>query len=191
MGESSARFPAKKSEQLFEYLFVISLDGAKKEVAGIKNHLFNLLEGNYPGYRSNPHITLFNISSDERMSDILNLLHISWMPSFKIRLKGFDYYLHGQKSRTIYLNIENKTSIVYLQKWLAEFFRLKEHSYDPHITIGRTLPVPVFDKVWDDFRQLTFDHELVCDELLILKRKQQLQAQAPWEIFKKLSLGAN
>ncbi len=191
MGESSSRFPARQSEQIFEYLFVIALEGVKKEVAEVKHHLYNLLEGTYPGYKSTPHITLFNISSDERMNNILELLNISWMPPFKIRIKGFDYYQHGQKSRTLYLNIENKQSIVYLQKWLTHFFRLRKHTYDPHITIGRTLPVPMFDKAWQNIKEISFDRELVCDQLVILKRKQQLQHPEKWEEFKSIPLGVN
>lgn len=191
MDESSSRFPAKQSEQIFEYLFVIGLEDVKKEVVQLKRQLFDVLEDNYPGYKSTPHITLFNIASDERMNDILAFLNISWMPSFDIRLKGFDYYQHGQKSRTIYVNIEDKQSIIYMQHWLADFFRLKAHHYDPHVTIGRTFPISKFEKAWKVFRGITFEKKLMCQRITVLRRKQQSGMPLRWEEFRSIPLGIN
>lgn len=191
MGESSSLFPPRRSQQVFEYLFLIELNEIEKDVQELKSYLFDLIGGKYPSYKSKSHITLFNISSSDQMDHMLELLNISWMPSFQINVNGFDYYSHGQQSRTIYLNIEEKGSIVYLQKWLADFFKLRRHAYEPHITLGRTIPVVQFEKAWSDLKSLTFRRVFTVDKLVVLKRKRQTETPLRWEPYRQLPLGSN
>jgi len=191
MSESSSKFPAQQDRQVFEYLFLIPLNGIHREVTELKDHLFHLVGGNYPGYKSTPHITLFNIASSSQMDLVLERLNVTWMPPFQIKVKGFDYYEHGQKSRSIYLNIEKKQTIVYLQSWLSDFFLLRKHAFDPHITIGRTLPVNTFEKVWSDIRSMRFERAMNCNKLIILKRRQQTTHPEKWERYREILLGSN
>ncbi|MEQ9375224.1 MAG: 2'-5' RNA ligase family protein [Imperialibacter sp.] len=191
MSESSSLFPAQRSQQVFEYLFLIHLKEIEKDVVALKDRVFNAIGSRYAGHHSTPHISLFNISSTDQMDHMLELMNISWMPSFQVDVNGFDYYSHGQKSRTLYVNIERKDSIVYLQKWLANFFRLRKHSYDPHITLGRTIPIDLFEKAWDDIKTLRFQKSFTCDRLVVLKRKQQKEEPLKWGPYREIILASN
>lgn len=191
MSEGSSFFPAQRSQQMFEYLFLIHLKEIEMDIVGLKDRLFNVIGEKYAGLQSTPHISLFNISSTDQMGHMLELMNISWMPSFRVDVNGFDYYAYGQKSRTIYVNIEKKQSIVYLQKWLADFFRLRKHSYDPHIAIGRTIPPDLFEKAWDDLRGLRFQKTFTCDRLVVLKRKQHKERIEKWEPYREIMLASN
>ncbi len=191
MSESSSLFPAQRSQQVYEYLFLIYLKEIEKDVVTLKNRLSHSVGDGYPGHKSTPHISLFNISSSEQMDHMLQLMNISWMPAFEVEVKGFDYYKHGQNSRTLYVNIKKKDGIVYLQKWLAEFFHLKKHAYEPYITLGRTLPIAQFEKVWEDIKGITFERLFTCDRLVVLKRKQQKEQPLKWGPYREIMLASN
>jgi 2'-5' RNA ligase len=209
MSISRLKIPAEEPEQLslflkeeykpieidtvYQYLAVLSPpDESKDKVRRLKYQLNNLAYlGSYNLF-SIPHITLAKLQSVHRASDRFGK---GLQKEFKeygkllIRLNGFNFFSHGNDSKTIYLQIEDthKIEAIYTQLNTALGIPLKK--YVPHLTIAKTISNSQFDDLFPVLPESGFEDSFTCDHILVLERTIRNGKVSHYKPFKKIKLG--
>jgi 2'-5' RNA ligase len=86
-----------------------------------------------------------------------------------IYIKGFNFFSHGPKFRTIYAAIELNEDT---RKWLNKIDTILNLNMNtmPHITIAKNIPVASFNILWPFFQKLNYEDSFVADKLTILQK---------------------
>ncbi|MFT5953707.1 MAG: 2'-5' RNA ligase [Cyclobacteriaceae bacterium] len=128
--------------------------------------------------RSPPHITLhmpFRWRAD-RMQGLYQSLEqeAASISKFPLFLDGFDAF----EPRVVFVNVIENESLANSQKRITKAMRkhnilnsgYKDRPFHPHITIAfRDVKKPVFEEIWNDFRQRDFKEGFIAEKLSLLK----------------------
>lgn len=129
---------------------------------------------------SPPHITLhmpFEWKTEKEPKLVNQLAAFAQTQNaIKLALNGFGCF----PPRVIYINVVENAVLNQLQSKLARFCKTEldlfnanrlDQPYHPHLTVAfRDLKKTVFPKAWEFVRDLNFNAEFTCRELVLLKR---------------------
>lgn len=182
----------QKKESKFQYLIVVSpSDEIKQKVLEMKNKLNGLVPISSYNLRSTPHISITGFAMAEQLDDNywdkFQLL-FSKVPRFVVSLNGFENFMHGQISNTLYIKIEDPKPFVLLHKMITQFFRINERNYEPHLTVARTLPREALPKINEFIKQHEFKAKFKCTTLTILERSIEGKTTGPYKVCRQIQL---
>lgn len=132
----------------------------------------------YPA-RDQFHITLKFLGevNEARISDIINLLNMIKLNSFRIRLNGVDGFPSLKNPRVIIVKVCESTELYKLQSLIEESlykcgFKRETRPFKPHITLARIkAPWSWRRELIERLAQISLDSELVVDKF---KLKQSI-----------------
>ncbi len=181
-----------KKESKFQYLIVVSpSEEIKQKVLEMKQKLNGLVPINAYNLRSTPHISITGFSMSERLDnnywDKFQLL-FSKVPRFAVSFNGFENFMHGQISNTLYIKIEDPKPFVELHKKITELFRFNERNYEPHLTVARTLPRESLQKVKTFIEENEFKAKFKCTNLTILERSVDGKSTSAYKVCRQIQL---
>ncbi|MBL7889808.1 MAG: 2'-5' RNA ligase family protein [Bacteroidia bacterium] len=182
----------QKKESKFQYLIVVSpSDEIKQKVLDMKQTLNGLVSINAYNLRSTPHISITGFAMVERLDDNywdkFQLL-FSKIPRFVVSLNGFENFMHGQISNTLYIKIEDHKPFVSLHKMITQFFRINERNYEPYLTLARTLPREALPKINQFIEQHEFKAKFKCTTLTILERSVEGKTTSAYKVCRQIQL---
>lgn len=155
-----------------DYLIVLSPpDGIINQVKQLKQYCYDRI-GEYDSLYSKAHITVQYLPRKRPMwiDPLIPKLEreLQALPSAVLDINGFNFFDHAENP-TIYANI-NQTPLTRI--W---FKHLKRHfglnSFEPSITITRSIPNKSFNKLWPYFKNLKWNEQFKVDRLTILRRE--------------------
>ena len=141
--------------------------------------------------RSPAHITLhmpftWQEENEQQLIDSLQLFRFK--DELTIHLDSFSFF----QPRVVFINIEADESLRELQKKLVNHVKINLQLFNqaddlrgfhPHVTIAfRDLKKPVFYKLWEEFKDKTFNETFTCQSFFLLKHINQR-----WEPFKEFN----
>jgi 2'-5' RNA ligase len=181
-------------DTVYQYLVILSPpDETSDRIKRLKYQLNNLAYlGSYNLF-SIPHITLTKLQSVHRANDRFGKgLQKEFMEygELSIKLRGFNFFSHGNDSKTIYLQIEDthKIEAIYTQLNNALGIPLKK-DYVPHLTIAKTISAPQFDDLFPVLPESGFEDTFTCNHILVLERTIKNGKVSHYKPFKKIKLG--
>lgn len=182
----------QKRESKFQYLIVVSpSDEIKQKVLAMKQTLNDLVSISAYNLRSTPHISITGFAMAEQLGDNywdkFQLL-FSKVPRFVVGLNGFENFMHGQISNTLYIKIEDPKPFVSLHKLITHFFRINERNYEPHLTVARTLPREALPKINKFIEQYEFKAKFKCTTLTILERNVEGKTTGAYKVCRQIQL---
>ncbi|MCC6837209.1 MAG: 2'-5' RNA ligase family protein [Bacteroidia bacterium] len=182
----------QKKESKFQYLIVVSpSDEIKQKVLEMKQTLNGIVSINAYNLRSTPHISIIGFAMAERLDDNywdkFQLL-FSKIPRFVVSLNGFENFMHGQISNSLYIKIEDPKPFVLLHKMITQFFRINERNYEPHLTVARTLPREALPKINQFIEQYEFKAKFKCTTLAILERSVEGKTTSAYKVCRQIQL---
>ena len=141
--------------------------------------------------RSPGHITLhMPFSWEEEKENIL----ISCLQSFDFKnevdvvLENFSCF----EPRVVFINVKQDEALLLLQKKLVQHVKTNlqlfnqsdsMRGFHPHITIAfRDLKKPIFYKIWEEFKNKSFEKMFTCHSICLLKHVENR-----WEIYKEFN----
>jgi hypothetical protein len=182
----------QKTDEKWQYLFVISpSDDVKGKVVGLKLKLNEIVSISNSNLKSTPHISLIAFQQSKRIEpEFWNKfeLAIAVVPRFIISLNGFDNFLHGQISNTIYIKIEDPKPVIGLHKLLTRFFKITERNYSPSLTFVRTLPREFIPTIQSFVEQEQFNGKFKCTSITVLERQVIDQKTSNYKIVTTVPL---
>lgn len=161
-------------EEGYEYFFLIQPDAKlDREVRSYKRLLNEKITLSDDNLYAVPHLSLFkwqvNTSMDQYIiQKTTEALHS--LGGFMIRLGGVDVFTHGPEKRSLVLKVDNAETVKGLSRSLIHTFKFREHNWQPHITIARSIPTADFNKLNYKFNQFNYKGEFYCDRVVILKK---------------------
>ncbi|HVI43477.1 MAG TPA: 2'-5' RNA ligase family protein [Chitinophaga sp.] len=122
--------------------------------------------------RSIAHISLFKIRSRGNEELITQKVHhaLHGLKKFPVKLHGAGIFTHGKVSATLYVNIEESTSIQHLHQLLINEFRASHRTLIPHITIARSIPIKYLAQLKTMLPVFDYKDEFICNRIIILKK---------------------
>lgn len=136
--------------------------------------------GIFPALYSKAHISL--IKSGEEISvprqsifiyeQFFRMIahRVAQIESVKLDIKGFNFFTHGQKSRTIYAELNLSPEIMNWFEILKDVLRI-DKPVTPHITIAKAVPIKDFEKLWPFFEKIEYRDSFIPDCLTVLTRE--------------------
>ncbi|MCC8407621.1 2'-5' RNA ligase family protein [Mucilaginibacter sp. UR6-1] len=94
---------------------------------------------------------------------------LSTIPPIVLHIKGFGFFKHGDKSMTIYANVDYNDAVKKWFKLLLQNMNLKI-SLNPHITVVRNITAKQFELLWPYFAKAQYNDVFKIDALTVLKR---------------------
>lgn len=144
------------------------------EVSGIKRE-FLLKHGEYGGHWSKPHITLNrDLLLCSRLTTFLSQLRSALCNfyTFDLHLDGFDFF---PESQTFYLRPVHNESLYRLQRLVTCVLRRikpdsdgRKYSFNPHLTIGRTLSKSQFNYAFYEYQDRKFSEYFRVNDVTVL-----------------------
>ena len=104
------------------------------------------------------------------------------LPPLIADLNGFDYF-DQQEQQTIYAKLVSTPQTKIWFKLLRKFFSTP--SFEPHMTIARSIPNESFKKLWPYFKNRPFTGQLRIDKLTILRR-ETIGYDKTYKVFKEI-----
>lgn len=161
-------------EERYEYFFLIQPDtNTDKQVRSYKRMLNDTIKLSSENLFSVPHLSLFKWQVEGGIDSYIiqkTTEALKNVSRFKIRLGGVDIYTHGSAKRSLVLKVDNAESVKAVNRTLINEFHFQEQSYQPHITIARSIPTDDFNKLGYKFNQFNYKGEFFCDKVSILKK---------------------
>lgn len=183
--------PSKPKEK-FHYLFVVSPSNEIKEkVKQIKERLKEIVPEASLSLRSTPHISISGFQTSKKLNETNyeNLQKIfQRIPRFVVSFNGFENFLHGQVSNTLYVPIEDEQPLVILNKTFAKVFGLNDRSFKPHMTIAKTLPRQSLEKVNTFIQTERFSMKFICTGITVLESTVENNKIGAYKVCKILDL---
>lgn len=162
-----------EQKEKYHYLFVVTPSNEIKEkVNKAKEQLKKIVPEASLALRSTPHISVTGFQTSKKLDDAtfekLNQL-FSKTPRFAVSFNGFQNFLHGQISNTLYLAIEDEKPFIELNKIFVKFFNLSERNFKPHLTVAKTLPRESLPKIEMFMEQEIFQAKFMCTNITVLE----------------------
>lgn len=142
--------------------------------------------------RSPGHITLHMpfIWEEEKEEKLISTLqNFSFEKEFQITLSDFSCF----EPRVIFINVQENEFLFQLQQQLVKYckqnLQLFNQSDDmrgfhPHVTIAfRDLKKPLFYKMWEVYKNKTFEASFNCKNICLLKHLDDR-----WEVYKTVTI---
>ena len=87
----------------------------------------------------------------------------------ELRVKGFNFFTHGPKFRTIYAAIELNEET---RKWINKIDAILNlnRNTTPHITIAKNVPLEAFNILWPFFQKMSYHDSFIAKRLTILQK---------------------
>jgi 2'-5' RNA ligase len=170
--------------------YLITLNPSYKVKDNVKLYKRGASEfiGNYPGLNSTAHISLWNKQKikPEVINALITILQrkINNIPSTKINIDGFKYFVHGNDLMTIYASVQMNIITDSWFKLVRKQLNLKG-DFVPHITVTKTIHIDAFFKLWPIFNQLPFQMSFVPESISVLERHSGLPG-ATWQLRKEI-----
>ncbi|MBN8695099.1 MAG: 2'-5' RNA ligase family protein [Bacteroidetes bacterium] len=182
----------QKKGSKFQYLIVVSpSEEIKQKVLEMKQTLNGLVPISAYNLRSTPHISITGFAMAEQLDndfwDKFQLL-FSKVPRFAVSLNGFENFMHGQISNTLYIKIDDPKPFILLHKMITHFFRINERNYEPHLTVARTLPREALPKINEFIGQHEFKAKFKCTNLTILERSVEGKTTSAYKVCRQIQL---
>ena len=155
-----------------EYFVVISPPlVTQKKIGTMKRLLNKAVPIGLENLLSIPHISLFKKILPENDELVLARLRraIEHLNVFTVRLNGADFFVHGARSKSLVLTIENPEPIRMIHALILREFRAPK-GMTPHLTIARNIPAKYAPKINPVDYHL--HDEFLCDRITVLKKAQ-------------------
>lgn len=110
---------------------------------------------------------------------------LSTMPAIELQINGFNYFNHGQTSKTIYAVIERTARTDNWFKLLEKQIGIKVKNFVPQIAIAKNIPLNCFNKLWPSFENTLFSETFKIDSLTVLHRETYVE-YCEWRVYKEL-----
>ncbi|MBC7694462.1 MAG: 2'-5' RNA ligase family protein [Burkholderiales bacterium] len=172
------------------FIAIVPPDPLLVEIQDIKQSIFEKYQTK--GALMSPgHITLhmpFSFEGDKeyKLFDCLN--EFQYNAAFPIYLNNYDCF----EPRVIFINIIKNEELIELQKQLVNHVKRSLNLFNqsddmrgfhPHITIAfRDLKKPVFYKIWEEFKNKSFERNFSCNSFCLLKHVKD-----KWVVYKEFS----
>jgi 2'-5' RNA ligase len=170
------------------FIAIVPPEPVLTSVQQIKREIFDAY-GTKGALRSPGHITLHMPFSweEEKEGKLVNeLAAFKFDRPFAIQLKNFDCF----EPRVVFLNVLENETLFEMQKNLVklalqklQLFNQSEdmRGFHPHVTVAfRDLKKPVFYKLWEKYKNESFEAEFECSSICLLKHNDQ-----NWEVYKE------
>ena len=181
-------------DTVHQYFFVISTpEPIKNKVISLKQKLNKAVGLSDYNLNSIPHISLMSFHTMQPVNErfIQAVQHLfSQIHSFEVKLNGFEHFVHGAASDTIYAKLSDSEKIKKLYEELHALLGLKVRQFVPHLTIARTIPRRNFKKSFSIVKKHDFREEFVCDHVTILERKLHHGIVGKYHVLKEIRLVA-
>lgn len=179
-------------KEKFHYLFVVSPSNEIKEkIKQLKDRLKEIVPLASLAIRSTPHISVSGFQTSKRLDapdfDKLNTV-FQEIPRFAISFNGFDNFLHGQVSNTLYIVIEDEQPLMHLNKVVAKFFGLNDRTYKPHMTIAKALPRETLENVNAFIQNEQFKMKFMCTGITVLESIVEGNRMGAYSVCKTFDL---
>jgi 2'-5' RNA ligase len=172
-----------------DYMMLISPPAEVKETVRKLKLSSAKVIGEYDGMHSIAHIT---VTGQGRQMPVMMKEKLEYYQKKLLRLKasyvrinGFNYFLHGASSATIYARLDLNTE---LTEWFAQVKRVfgDNQKFVPHITIVKNIPIENFRKLWPYFETRSFNVYFLADRLTVLARPTFGSGRSRWTNFKDI-----
>ena len=178
---------------MINHKYFIAIIPSQPILSSIEN-LKKTISDNYQikgALRSPAHITLhmpFTWPEANEKQLISRLELFKFHSKFMIHLKNFSCF----QPRVVFIDVDANEPLRELQKKLVNHVKINLklfnqaedlRGFHPHITIAfRDLKKPVFYKLWEEFKDKTFNETFTCQSFFLLKHINQR-----WEPFKEFN----
>lgn len=105
-------------------------------------------------------------------------MRLTRIPSREIKIKGFGYFNHGNRFKTIYcaLELDRETTDWFdAIKQEIEKELNRKINLSPHITIARNIQIEYFNVLWPHFQKITYQDSFEAAGLTILEKENDNQ----------------
>lgn len=167
-----------RSEQLYEYLILLSPNGFTRERLITEKKYFSEVYENADAAHSLPHITLANFlyyeSSQNAITHPLELL-AQKSNRIKVVLENYKWF----SSHTIYFNVKYKIDIQQLVRKITKAIKghIKADNKNaphfiltPHLTLCKGMTKEQYQKSLAEYSEQIFSDKFIATEMLVLKR---------------------
>jgi len=185
--------PVPAFSNLYEYLLVACPDErVYQQIMEEKQSFFDTYKEK-AAIKTKPHITVAGFLAKETMEDtIIRWMHriISTQQKFSASLNNYS----GFPPHTVYLRIQDHQPFKQLAaslKVVDQYVRgndcppIKLITH-PHLSIARKLSAGIYEKAMMDYSSKIFHASFEVNELLLLRRQQQLETCKQMSIFRLL-----
>jgi len=181
-----------EQKEKYHYLFVVTPSNEKKQkVNKVKEQLKKIVPEASLALRSTPHISVTSFQTSKKLDDItfekLNQL-FSKTSRFVVSFNGFQNFLHGQISNTLYLAIEDEKPFIELNKIFVKFFNLSERNFKPHLTVAKTLPRESLPKIEQFIQHEKFQAKFICTNITVLESTVNQNKMSAYKVCKTIEL---
>ncbi len=186
--------PEPLTDTVHQYFFIISPpDAVKSKVRSLKYKLNTAVGLSNYNMQSVPHISLMSFHTmwpvNDRFMGVIQQLFSS-IRSFEVKLHGYEHFVHGSASDTIYVKLSDSDKIKLMYQELHTLLGLKVRSFVPHLAIAQTIPRANFGKSFSIVKKHSFDEEFVCEKVTLLERKLQHGVAGKYRVLKEIKLAA-
>lgn len=172
----------------YEYLLLLSPSYAIKEKIAQKKHLLNAEIGiSAENVRSTAHVSLAKFASpfsEHFLFSLIKNVAESFKP-FKLEIKELEEFDHGH-SRSLVLKFKDDEYVKRVQQYLSMVLRLNTHTYDPHITIARSVPTHDIQRI-NNLHDYFFEGSFECHKITVLKKP--LRSKQKYELVAEIGFG--
>ncbi len=185
---------APEPDTVHQYFFVIPTpEPVKTKVKSLKQKLNKAVGLSDYNLNTVPNISLMSFHTMQPVNEkfIQAVQHLfSHIHSFEVKLNGFEHFVHGTASDTIYAKLNDSEKIRKLYEELHALLGLKVRSFTPHLTIARTIPRKSFRKSFSLVQKQDFHEEFICDHVTILERKLHHGIVGKYQVLTEIKLVA-
>ena len=175
--------------KLKEYLIVLNPSKVVEKHIKLYKYGASKYIGTYPGLHSRAHISLWHKQnlSRELVDTFTTIVQrkINNVRSTNIAIDGFDYFVHGSNSMTIYANIRSSYITDNWFDFIRKQLNIDSNDFVPHITVTRSIPVDSFYTLWPKFKATAFQINFVPASISVLER-DPFSHNAAWNLYKTL-----
>jgi 2'-5' RNA ligase len=170
----------------YDYLIVLSpSENIINRVKKYKGFSFNQI-GEYESLHSQAHITVqfWPRKKPLWVEPLIPKLEreLQLLPVAAMDINGFAFF-NQHTSKTIYAKLKwSQLNDVWF-KQVARYFN--KRSFEPHITIAKSLPDDAFSKLWPTFKNREWDEHFKINKLVILKR-ETIGYDRSYKVFKEI-----
>ncbi len=186
--------PESLPDTVHQYFFIISPpDAVKSKVKSLKHKLNTAVGLSDHNLHSVPHISLMSFHTmwpvNDRFMQVVQQL-FSEIHCFEVKLHGYEHFVHGSSSDTIYVKLSDSDKIKLMYQELHNLLGLRVRSFVPHLAIAQTIPRANFGKSFSIVKKHSFDEEFVCETVTLLERKLQHGVAGKYRVLKEIKLAA-
>lgn len=172
----------------YEYLLLLSPSYAIKEKVAQKKHLLNKEIGiSTENLRSIAHVSLAKFISpfSERfLFSLIKNVAENFKP-FKLEIKELEEFDHGH-SRSLVLKFKDDEYVKRVQEYLSMVLRLNRGTFDPHLTIARSVPFEDAQRI-NNLHDYFFEGSFDCHKITVLKKP--LRSKRRYELVAEIGFG--